>query len=146
MMIAAKPACVVHVAATISLTVAGPVPLRLRVRPATGLLLVPLLILIRGPGVLLLTLGLLLLMLIRRPGLLLVLRSLVLRLRMLLRLRVLLLTVLLLRGLGMLLLFRSLGLLLVLLLPCVRGDDCSKKKEQNSRADETGAFHVCCLR
>ncbi len=178
MMIAAKPAFTVLVAATVSLTVAGPLPLCLLVLLTAGLLLVlpTLFLVLLSPGLLLLALGLsllilicglrllllfllllllalglLLLVLIGRLGLLLLLFLLLLLLTLsllLLMLSLLLLSVLLLLlfRLGLLLLFRSLGLLLVLILLCIRGGDCSKKKDQNSRADETGAFHVCCLR
>ena len=177
-MIAAKPAFTVLVAATVFLTVVGPLPLCLLVLLTAGLLLVlpTLFLVLLSPGLLLLALGLsllilicglrllllfllllllalglLLLVLIGRLGLLLLLFLLLLLLTLsllLLMLSLLLLSVLLLLlfRLGLLLLFRSLGLLLVLILLCLRGGDCSKKKDQNSRADETGAFHVCCLR
>ena len=46
--------------------------------------------------------------------------------------------------LGLLLLLRGLGILFVLILS-VRGDDGPEKQEQNSRADKTDWFHLCCL-
>ena len=168
MMITAKPTFVVLVAATIFLTISGPLPLRWLVLLTTGLLLVllltlgPLLIcrlgllllLVRRLGLLLLfllllllTLGLLLLMLICRLGLL----FLLLLLLFLLTLGLMLflfgrLGFLLLFRLGLLLLFFGFCFLLVLLLLCIRGSNGSEHQEQNSRADESDWFHVCYLR
>jgi hypothetical protein len=47
--------------------------------------------------------------------------------------------------LSLLLRFLGLRLLLMLLLLREGGSDGSEKKEQNSRADETGWFHICFL-
>ena len=114
MMLTPKPTFIVLVAATIFLTIVGPLPLCLFV---------------------LLTLFLLLLSL----GLLLALRSLLLLLFCGLGFFLLLFR------LSLLLLFLRLSFFFVLLLLRVCRNYGPKKQDQNSRANKTQRFHVCCL-
>lgn len=126
MMVTPKPTFVVHVAATISLTIASPVPSCL-VGLLTPILILPTVDFLLSLGALpLLTLGLSLLLgalLLLTFGVLLLLGALLLpTLGVLLRF-------LLLFGLSLMLLFRSVSVLLVLVLPCVSGSDGSEKKQ-----------------
>ena len=155
MMLASKPTFVVLVAATIILTVVGPLPLSLLALLTLFLVLLspglPLLILICGLRLLLLLFLLLLLLALSLPLLILICG---LRLLLLLFLLLLLLApglllflfarpgFLLFLGFGLLVLFFGFGLLLLL---SKRGSNGSEKEEQKSGTDKPDWFHKCCL-
>jgi len=142
MMVRSKSACTVLVAATVFLTVAGPLPLCLPVRTSGWFLLVrlTLCVVLRSPGLVLLRFRL---RFLPAPGLLLRFRLRFLPAPGLLlfwfgRLRFLLF-----RGFALLRLFFGFSCFFVLLLLSVRGSKDPEKKNQNSRTDKPDCFHRC---
>ncbi len=149
MMLRSKPALIVLVATTVSLTVVGPLPLWLRALLTIGVLLVLLVLflLLLSPGLLLLLFLLLFLLALGLPLLILICGLRLLLLLFLLALGLLLFLFarpdcLLFLGLGLLLVLFGFGLLILL---SIRGSKGSEKEGQSPHTDKPDSLHKLFL-